>query len=111
MKPHPTYLDHIHAELYKTSIKLTAPRKGKGVVSLVQQKLSPEEGIVRYSTSVSLFTGEGSRIHSGIQEAGLLILGAVPEVTEFNSTFIGVAFDRSRRGDPRLGHVPRGKWA
>jgi hypothetical protein len=45
---------------------------------------------------VSLFTGEGSKIHSGSQEAGLLILADAKNPTEFNSTFIGVAFDRNR---------------
>ena len=72
---HPSDSDGLSFELYKTSLKLVGPKHGKGVIGLVQQKPSPAKGIVRYSTRVSLFTGEGSRIHSGIQEAGLLILG------------------------------------
>jgi hypothetical protein len=97
---HPTAPGRIIAELYKTSVKLTALRKGHGIVGIVQQQRSPEARIVRYSTSVSLFTGEGSRIHSGIQEAGLLILGESPEPTEFNSTFVGVAYDWSQAETP-----------
>jgi hypothetical protein len=97
---HPVHPEGISAELSHTSLKLTGPARETAAVGFVQQKLSPEEGIVRYSTSVSLFTGEGSRIHSGIQEAGLLILGAPHEPTEFNSTFIGVAYDRSRGETP-----------
>jgi hypothetical protein len=99
-KLHPTLPDHIQTELYKTSLKLTAPKKGKGVVGVVQKKTSPENGIIRYSTSVSLFTGEGSKIHNGFQEAGLLILGEATDPTDFNSTFIGVAFDRGRPDTP-----------
>jgi hypothetical protein len=99
-KLHPTLPDHIQTELYKTSLKLTAPKKGKGVVGVVQKKTSPENGIIRYSTSVSLFTGEGSKIHNGFQEAGLLILGEATDPTDFNSTFIGVAFDRGRPETP-----------
>jgi len=100
VKPHPAISNHIGAELYKTSLKLTGPEKGKGAVGVAQKKLSPEKGIIRYSTRVSLFTGEGSKIHSGSQEAGLLILGEPTGLTEFNSTFIGVAFDRSRAETP-----------
>jgi hypothetical protein len=92
--------DSLSFELYKTSLKLVGPKLGKGVIGLLQQKPSPTKGTVRYSTRVSLFTGEGSKIHSGIQEAGLLILGAVGGVTEFNSTFVGVAYDRSRTDAP-----------
>jgi hypothetical protein len=99
-KLHPTLPDHIQTELYKTSLKLTAPKEGKGVVGVVQKKTSPENGIIRYSTSVSLFTGEGSKIHNGFQEAGLLILGEATHPTDFNSTFIGVAFDRGRPDTP-----------
>jgi hypothetical protein len=88
----------IESELYKTSLKFTGPKKGRGQLGFVQKKMSPETGTIRYSTRVSLFTGEGSKVHSGFQEAGLLILGESKGPTEFNSTFIGVAFDRSRTG-------------
>jgi hypothetical protein len=64
------------------------------------KKTSPEKAIIRYSTRVSLFTGEGSKIHSGSQEAGLLILGEPAGATDFNSTFIGVVFDRDRPDTP-----------
>jgi hypothetical protein len=86
--------------LYKTSLKVAGPKIGRSAAGLVQQKPSPAKGTVRYSTRVSLFTGEGSRIHSGIQEAGLLILGELSGITDFNSTFIGVAYDRSRTDAP-----------
>lgn len=97
---HSSGSDRLGLELYRTSIKLTGPTGSKGALALVQLKPSPATGTVRYSTRVSLFTGEGSRIGSGIQEAGLLILGEPGKVTEFNSTFIGVAFDRSRTDTP-----------
>lgn len=97
----PTIAEPIATELYKTSVKLTGPKKkGKGQLGLIQNKLSPEKGIVRYSTRVSLSTGEGSKTGSGFQEAGLLILGDPRGVTEYNSTFIGIGFDRNRPGTP-----------
>jgi len=94
----PAVVEPIESELYKTSLKLTGPKKSKGQLGVIQKKMSPETGTIRYSTRVSLFTGEGSKIHSGFQEAGLIILGEPKGPTEFNSTFIGVAFDRSRTG-------------
>jgi hypothetical protein len=100
LKIHPAIPNPIATELYRTSLKLTGPKKGKGIVGLVQKTMIPEKGTIRYSTRVSLFTGEGSKIHSGSQEAGLLILGGPDGAAEFNSTFIGVAFDRSRAETP-----------
>jgi hypothetical protein len=49
---------------------------------------------------VSLYTGAGSQLHSGIQEAGLLILSDRDQPSEFHSTFIGVGYDSSRRETP-----------
>ena len=72
----------------------------KGQLSVLQKKVSPEKGIIRYSTRVSLFTGEGSKVGSGFQEAGLLVLGDTKETTEFSSTFVGVAFDQNRSSSP-----------
>jgi hypothetical protein len=80
-------------DLYRTSIRVTNTGRGPGTIGIIQGILSPETGTVRYSTRVSLFTGQGSKLHSGYQEAGLLILGEPSGLTEFNSTFIGVAFD------------------
>ncbi len=100
MRPDSAIVEPIESELYKTSLKFTGPKKGRGQLGVIQKKMSPETGTIRYSTRVSLFTGEGSRIHSGFQEAGLLILGEPSGLTEFNSTFIGVAFDRSRAVTP-----------
>ena len=96
----PGIVKPVESELYKTSLKLMAPKEGKGQLGLVLKKVSPETGTIRYSTRVSLFTGEGSKIHSGFQEAGLLILGEPNGLMEFNSTFIGVAFDRNRAATP-----------
>jgi hypothetical protein len=62
--------------------------------------VSPDKGIIRYSTRVSLFSGQGSKIRSGFQEAGLLILKDQQRTTEFNSTFVGVALDGSRASSP-----------
>ena len=93
---HPAMPERIGSELYKTSLKLIGSKSGKGLLGMMQKKPSPEKGIIRYATRVSLFTGEGSKIHSGFQEAGLLILGDTTGTIDFNSTFIGIAFDRSR---------------
>jgi hypothetical protein len=93
---HPDFPDHTRAELYKTSIKLTSPKQDPSVVGLLQQILSPAEGMIRYSTRVSLFTGEGSWIHSGVQEAGILLLVEPSRPDEFHATFVGVAFDSTR---------------
>jgi len=100
VKLHSAIPDHIGTELYKTALKLTGAKKANGLVGVVQKKRSPEKGTIRYSTRVSLFTGEGSKIHSGSQEAGLLILAEAQEPTEFNSTFIGIIFERSRVETP-----------
>ena len=97
---HPAYPDRVRSELSKTAIALTGPSKGKGAVGIIQRKPSPATGSMRYSTRVSLYTGAGSQLHSGSQEAGLLILGGVDGVSEFNSTFVGVAYDSSSRETP-----------
>jgi hypothetical protein len=96
-KWHPNVADSIRAELYKTSIKLEAPQSGPGVLGLIQRQLSPSDGIIRYSTRVSLFTGAGSQLHSGAQEAGIIILAEPLKTNEFNSTFVGIAFDGNRK--------------
>jgi len=93
-------LQPVESEIYRTALKVIGLKKGKGLLGVVQKKMSPETGIIRYSTRVSLFTGAGSKIHSGSQEAGLLILGEPNGPTEFNSTFIGVAFDRNQNAAP-----------
>jgi hypothetical protein len=80
-------------DLYKTAIRVTNASQGREAVSIIQEKLSPIAGTVRYSTRVTLFTGEGSKLHSGSQEAGLLILGELNDLTDFTSTFLGIAFD------------------
>ena len=96
VKLHPIYPDRISSELHKTSLKLIGPKNGTSVVGFVQQKPSPQRGTILYATRVSLFTGAGSQRHSGIQEAGLLILGGPDKITEFNATSVGVAYDKSR---------------
>ena len=93
-------VERIESELYKTSVNSLVQRSGKAQIGIIQKKMSPEKGTIRYSTRVSLFTGEGSKIHSGFQEAGLLILGEPNALTEFNSTFIGVGFDHNRAASP-----------
>jgi hypothetical protein len=96
----PTDTESIVSELYRTSLKLTGPRTGNGSVGVIQKVMSPQAGTIRYSTRVSLFTGAGSKVHSGFQEAGLLILGDPNGVTEFSSTFVGIAIDRNRTATP-----------
>jgi hypothetical protein len=97
---HPAFRQPISSELYKTAIKLTGPVHGRGIIGLLQKGANPQEGTVRYSTRVSLYTGAGSQLHSGIQEAGLLILVDLEQPIEFHSTFLGVAFDSSRPETP-----------
>ncbi len=90
-------------DLYKTAIRVSNASQGHEAVHIIQEKLSPMAGIVRYSTRVTLFTGEGSKLHSGSQEAGLLILGELNGLTDFNSTFLGIAFDS--QAPDTLGYV------
>jgi hypothetical protein len=97
---HPSLPGDIRTELSSTSIKLTGPRSGAVAVGLFQPTLSPADGVIRYSTRVSLFTGEGSRIRSGAQEAGMVILADSQGPTEFNSTFVGVGLDSSHPEAP-----------
>jgi hypothetical protein len=87
-------------ELYQTSIRVSAPAPGASLVGLLQQQPSPADGVVHYSTSVSLFMGAGSRRGSGLHEAGVLLLAEPSGPTDFNSTFVGVAFD-GRRSESR----------
>ncbi len=95
-KPHPRFPDALRADLENTAIKVTGPNQGLNVKTLLQSQVSPGRGIIRYSTRVSLFTGEGSQVRSGTQEAGIVLLADPSEPSEFNSTFIGVRFDSSR---------------
>ena len=97
---HPALSIRSTVEIFRTALTLTGPRSGRTAVGVMQRRVSPASGVIRYATRVSLFTGEGSAIHSGAQEAGLVILGDPAGVTEFNSTFMGVAFDRSRPDTP-----------
>ena len=86
-------LGKVRRDLHHTALRLTGPPRGTGGLGLIQQTPSPSNGTIRYSTRVSLFTGEGSRIHRGSQEAGLLILGDPAGPMEATSTFVGIAFD------------------
>lgn len=88
--------DNIETELYQTSIKLTSIQSEAGLIGLLHNRISPDDGTVRYSTRVSLFTGEGSQKHSGKQEAGIIILVEPLEPNEFNATFVGISFDGDR---------------
>jgi len=80
-------------DLSTTAMRVANISQGRETVSMIQEKFSPSTGIIRYSTRVTLFTGEGSAIHRGAQEAGLLILGEGPQVTDSTSTFLGIALD------------------
>jgi hypothetical protein len=95
---HPSYPQIPHIDLYKTSIRAASYSQERTAIGLIQGKLSPPTGVVRYSTRITLFTGEGSKVHSGAQEGGLLILGESNAPTDFTSTFIGIAFDRQASG-------------
>ena len=95
-KPNPRLPDALQSHLENTAIKFTGPSRRLNVKALLQSQVSPGRGIIRYSTRVTLFTGEGSQVRSGIQEAGIVLLADPSEPSEFNSTFIGVRFDSSR---------------
>ena len=96
VKPHPRLPDALRTDLENTAIKFTGPNQELNVKALLQSQVSPRRGIIRYSTRVSLFTGEGSQVRSGTQEAGIVLLADPSETNEFKSTFIGVRFDSSR---------------
>ncbi len=87
---HPEISGDIDVDLYQTSMRLVSHKRHENVIGLTQEKLSPGKGIIRYSTRVSLFMGEGSHRNSGSQEGGILMLGEPAGATEFNSTFVGV---------------------
>lgn len=96
MRPCLDASDHIQVELYQTAVKFTGLSDvAPSAVGLIQKTLSPEKGIVRYSTRVSLFTGEGSQV-TGAQEAGIVLLANVTENGKLDATFVGVALDSSR---------------
>lgn len=95
-KPHPRFPDGLRADLENTAIRFTGPKQGLNVKALLQPQVSPGRGIIRYSTRVSLFTGEGSQVRSGTQEAGIVLLADSSQASEFNSTFVGIRFDSSR---------------
>jgi hypothetical protein len=92
---HPGLHSVIRTELSSTSIKLTGPQSSAATIGLLQPTRSPADGVLRYSTRVSLYTGEGSQIHLGAQEAGVIILTNRPGPPEFNSTFVGIGLDSS----------------
>ena len=76
--------------LEKTAMRLTGSRRHPAGLVVVQEHASPPAGVVRYSTSVSIFAGEGSRAGSGRQEAGLLMLADAQRLNDETSTFVGV---------------------
>ncbi len=93
---HPGLPGAIRTELAQTSLKCFSTTRDKQIAGLLQPQLSPADGRIRYSTRVSLMMGEGSQKHSGVQEAGLVLLTDPAQPSEFHSTFVGVAFDRQR---------------
>ncbi len=95
---HPDLSHAIRTELAQTAVKYSSTTREKHIVGLLQPEPSPEDGLIRYSTRVSLTMGEGSQKHSGVQEAGLVLLTDPAQPTEFDSTFVGVAFERHRAG-------------
>jgi len=97
---HPGINRDIRAELFRTSIKLTGPQGSAAFIGLLQPIRSPTDGVIRYSTRVSLYTGEGSQSHTGAQEAGILLLANPYAPTEFTSTFVGVGLDYSQPETP-----------
>jgi hypothetical protein len=78
----------VEAALSATALTLTA--SSRAAVALVQRGPSPARGRVRYSTRVSLATGEGGQVGHGVHEAGLLLLGDPTGPGDTRSTFVGV---------------------
>jgi len=87
-------------DLFHTAIRLIGPTRGQGNLALTQRAQSPATGTIRYATRVSLFTGEGSHIHRGSQEAGLLILADPAEPSDASSVFVGIAFEAGHPETP-----------
>ena len=88
-------------DLRHAALRLIGPEGGSpGSRALLQSRPSPQDGVVRYKTSVSLFTGEGSWSGSGAQEAGLIILADPEAPNAYRATFVGVGYDR-RNGEAR----------
>ena len=93
--------------LQSTALRLRGSRHQAVGSVVVQEGLSPAEGVVRYTTSVSVCTGEGSRAGSGRQEAGLLLLANPQRPNDDTGTFVGVVVGRRsgvavRSGNPGL---------
>jgi hypothetical protein len=76
--------------LDKTSMRMSAAGQRAGEASFLQRHASPADGLVRYSTSVSLLNGEGSRSNSGRHEAGIVLLANPAEPADGTATFVGV---------------------
>jgi hypothetical protein len=93
---HPGTPSLIRADLYQTSLRLTAPQSGGSVLALFQPKPCPPGGIIRYATRVSLSARVGSCTNSGAHEAGIALLVDPSRLHEFSTTFVGVAFDSNR---------------
>jgi hypothetical protein len=89
-KLYPRFPSPSDADLYKTAVRFTAPKRESSATGLLQQQAILAKGTVRYSTRVSLFAGEGSQKRSGTQEAGVVLLAEPSNVSEFSSTFVGI---------------------
>jgi hypothetical protein len=87
--------------LYKTSMTVTA--ESAAAIALVQGSPSPARGVVRYSTRVSLATGEGGGAADGVHEGGLLLLGDPVAPDDWRATFVGMTLG----GDGRSGLTVR----
>jgi hypothetical protein len=100
--------------LDKTAMRMSAASQHSAETALVQRQVSPADGLVRYSTSVSVLNGEGSRSGGGRHEAGLLLLANPAEPSDGTATFVGVAVGPDggslRVGplDGRFGAMPLG---
>ena len=84
------------ATLYKTSLTLTAA--SRSTVAFVQRTPSPARGLVRYSTRVSLASGDGGRSRRGVHEAGLLLLGDPAALADTHATFVGLKVAKGQPG-------------
>jgi hypothetical protein len=86
----------VEVTLSKASLTVTAA--SRSAVALVQRAPSPGRGRLRYTTRVSLATGEGSAAGRGVHEAGLLLLGDPAAPGDTRSTFVGVTLAGAQGG-------------
>jgi hypothetical protein len=94
----PSIAGRLGCSLSSSSVTLAGSATEPASAALWQRAAGPAAGVVRYSTRVSLFMGEGSKSHQGSQEAGLLLLGDPRHPSGVSATFVGITLDGEAAG-------------